>query len=485
MKKLAVFVVLFGAAASAETTSATLPETKPGQIMTAWFKLCDAPDLKALTNWTSQNLSERALKRFPAEGRAQDDYDECTATSGYRIAKVTRSESKSIEMLVVGRKTGIWSNYSIELNDQDKIDRARFFPTTPPEESLPKHLSDEAIARELTSHIAKASQAGLFSGIVSIARGTKTIASAAGGYANHTSKTPITGSTQFTLGSLGKMFTAAAIGQLVDQKKISFDDAIGKFFPDYPNQTVREKVTLGMLLTHTSGMGDFLGKRTPDMMKNGVKRASDFMPLYDKDEPQFAPGSNRAYSNAGLALAGAIVEKVSGEAYPDYIRKHIFEPAGMTNSDPNNIPHRDPRMVTPYTKFGPTGPAKYWREAEADIGSPAGGAISTADDLVKFADALRTGKLVSRATFEELAKPRGGETTAFGGKYGYAMEIKEVYGQTAVGHGGGFPGVSTHLYIILNSPYTVVVLANQDPPADANGGLYALGLMAERAKRKN
>ncbi len=328
--------------------------------------------------------------------------------------------------------------------------------------------------------MATLAQRGLFSGIVTVARGTQIIATATDNYADRAKHTPISDSTRFTLGSMGKMFTAASIGQLVDQKKLSFDDTVGKFFPDYPNETIRRKATVGMLLSHTAGLGDFLAKRPPGMMKNGVKRASEFMPLYDTDAPLFPPGTGWSYSNAGLALAGAIVEQVSGEDYPDYIRKHIFAVAGMHASDPNNVPYTGTQLVTPYTKFTEQGPVADWQEAEHDIGSPAGGAISTAGDLVRFAAALRDGKLVSQTTFAEMVKTHGAVPT--GDKYGYAMEIADVYGRTVVGHGGGFPGVSTHLYLILGSSYTVVVLANQDPPADAYAGSMVVALMAEKAK---
>jgi CubicO group peptidase (beta-lactamase class C family) len=153
----------------------------------------------------------------------------------------------------------------------------------------------------------------------------------------------------------------------------------------------------------------------------------------------------------------------------------------MVDSDPNNIPHAEPRLVIPYTNRSPDGTAAGWREAPRDIGSPAGGAISTAEDLVRFADALRGGGLVSRQTFRTMTVPRG--TMRGGVGYGYALEVATESGRTIVGHGGGFPGVSTHLYIVLDSPYTVVSLANQDPPAAEKGAEVARARLIEKAAR--
>lgn len=457
-----------------------LPDTRPGHLMGDWLKLCGAADAASMATWLTQNLSVEASQRMSVTDRARSDSTFCAANGGVRFVDVLMSDYRAASLLVTGSKSEVWFEMMAETNDAGKIVRGGIWPTAPPESAMPKDLSDAAIVNRVGEIVTRQSRGGMFSGIVSVARGTQVIASAGGGYADRAKKVPFSGSTQFTLGSMGKMFTAASIGQLVDQGKMSFDDTVGKFFPDYPNQAIRDGATVAMLLSHTSGMGDFLDKRTPQMMENGVKRAEEFMPLYDNDEPRFTPGSAWAYSNAGMALAGAIVEKVSGEDYPDYLRKHIFAVAGMSNSDPNNIPSSSAQLVTPYTKRSEQEGTHDWHEAEHDIGSPAGGAISTADDLVRFADALRSGKLVGKATWAEMSKSRGNGPGV--GEYGYGMNIESTYGRTMVGHGGGFPGVSTNLHILLDSPYTVVVLANQDPPAEAYVGLMVVALVAEKAK---
>ena len=476
---------------SAQSSAIKMPDTTPGKLFGEWLAMCSAPNLEQLTKWTSEHTSSEVFKFISADRIAKDDFKECTETGGYGAIEVADSKPDRIRLIVMANKTGAYSNMSLVLSGTDKdpkdLDKIVGFgggPAAPPESALPKDLSDAALAADLTAYADKMALSGEFSGILVVAHDGKPILTHAAGFADHGKKIAFTPESQFTIGSMGKMFTAAAVGQLVDEGKLSYDNVVGKFFPDYANQTVREKVTVGMLLSHTAGLKDFLGKRTPEMMKNGVKRAAEFVPLFEKDELGFPPGAGWGYSNAGLALAGAIVEKVSGEDYPDYIRKHIFAPAGMKDSDPNNIPGPHPHLVVPYTHLSPQGRTDDWHEADHDIGSPAGGAISTAADLIRFADALRNGKLVSKGTFAKMVtehgKPRGGP----GGAYGYAMEISDLYGRTVVGHGGGFPGVSTHLYMVLDSPYTVVVLSNQDPPSSEIVGERAKALMTEKAKRE-
>jgi CubicO group peptidase (beta-lactamase class C family) len=461
----------------------TLPSTKPGELLGELLKLCEVPQLDQITQWLTVNSPEEVVARGVLGFVAHDLVEKCGFNGGLGAQKIMNSSASAISVVGTGRKTNIWYNLVLETTSDGKIAGMWSQPGKPEEDSLPKDLSNAAIESDLTHTLSQVSEAGLFSGLVVVARGRNQIVTVSAGYADRSRRSPITGRTQFTLGSMGKMFTATGIGQLVDAHKLSFDDPVGKFFPEYPNKTVRDKATVGMLLSHTAGLGDFLAKRTPEMMKDGVKRAAEFMPLYDNDEPKFEPGTSWAYSNAGLALAGAILEKVSGEDYPDYLRKHIFAPARMTDSDPNNVPYHAANLVIPYTHQTPQGPSQDWQEALADIGSPAGGAISTANDLVRFADALRSGKLVSKATFEEMT--RSHSALPGGGHYGYAMEIEDVYGSTVVGHAGGFPGVSTRLYLFLDAPYTVVVLANEDPPAEAYAASKAVALIAEKTKAEH
>lgn len=470
---------LLARGAAAQSAAVRFPDTGPGRLLEEYVELCDAPTLEAFSAWQSAHIAPAILGRQSLRSIAEDDVRQCRDNGGFEPRRIETDEPSRVDLLAIGKRSGLWTRLTLGVDSAGAIRRLGIFPALPPESALPEDLGNAALARALREKVRRLSEAGMFSGIVEIARGGEVIAVATGGWADREARTPITGSSRFTIGSMGKMFTAVAVGQLVDRGRLSFSDTVGEFFPDYPNETVRHEVTVGMLLSHTSGMGDFLAKRTPGMLEHGVERASEFMPLFDRDSLRFAPGTDWAYSNAGLALAGAIVEKVAGQPYPGYLREHVFAPAGMTGSDPNNIPHADSALVTPYTRFSPKGPpGDSLHEAEHDIGSPAGGAISTADDLVRFAGALRSGELVSPATFREMTRPHGNPG------YGYAMEIHEVYGRTVVGHGGGFPGVSTHLDLVSGSPYTVVVLSNLDPPAEARISRYAVALAVEKAKRE-
>ena len=120
---------------------------------------------------------------------------------------------------------------------------------------------------------------------------------------------------------------------MVAAGKISPDDKLGKFLPDYPNREAAEKVTVANLIAMKSGIGDFFGEKFQAMPKTSFRKNGDFIPLFASQPLAFEPGTKNQYSNGGYVLLGAIIEKVTGMSYYDYVRENIFKPAGMNDTD--------------------------------------------------------------------------------------------------------------------------------------------------------
>jgi CubicO group peptidase (beta-lactamase class C family) len=130
-----------------------------------------------------------------------------------------------------------------------------------------------------------------------------------------------------------KLFTRIAIWQLEQQGRLSLSDTLGKFLPGYHNAIARREVTVAQLLEHRSGIGSFWNKRFMERHEQ-VRTVNDYVDLFQDDSLLFPPGSSMVYSNGGYVLLGAIIEKVSGQSYHDYLRDHVFAPAGMSNTMP-------------------------------------------------------------------------------------------------------------------------------------------------------
>jgi CubicO group peptidase (beta-lactamase class C family) len=292
--------------------------------------------------------------------------------------------------------------------------------------------------------LAKRAAAGKFSGAVLIARDGKPVVKQANGFANRQRR--------FNIGSLGKSFTAVAIAQLVQQARLSFDDPIGKYVSGFPPE-IADLVTIGQLLTNTSGLGDVFMRWHPTAPPQ--LDLAELLARIVKEPLQFDPGSRFGYSNSGYVVLGAIVEAVSGQNYYDYVRERVFKPAGMTHTGWYT---RDqvPNMAHGYTQVDTSGT---WI-----AGNPSGGAYSTVGDLLRFAQALLEHKLLSPQMTKtvltgKVDTPRPGPAPT---KYGYGFEEQFRNGVRIVGNGGGEPGVEAQLRIFPRLGYTVIVLANQE-----------------------
>jgi CubicO group peptidase (beta-lactamase class C family) len=187
----------------------------------------------------------------------------------------------------------------------------------------------------------------------------------------------------------------------------------------------------------------------------------DYVNLYGNRAPEFEPGSRWEYSNYGFILLGAIIEKVSGQSYCDYVREHVYLRAGMnsTGSEPEDKAVSD-RSVG-YTKMG----SAAWAPNTDTLpyrGSSAGGGYSTVEDLLRFADSLQGHKLLDALYTEMLTSGKPGTPDR---SYAYGFEDRMVNGARCFGHGGGAPGMNGDLKICPATGYVIAVLANLDPPA--------------------
>jgi CubicO group peptidase (beta-lactamase class C family) len=310
-----------------------------------------------------------------------------------------------------------------------------------------------------------------FSGTVLIADGDTVVFEYACGMADKDLNKPNNIDTKFNIGSVAKMFTAVAIAQLAEQGKLSFSDTIDQYVSGFPGE-IAHKITIGQLLTHTSGLGDIF---TPEYIakKDEVENVDGFMAFVRNELPRFEPGSRHAYSNAGFIVLGAVIEKVSGEDYYDYIRSHITEPLGMADTAFYRKVDDVPNLARGYTRgmaerSGVSAELSTRDENAARedninflplVGSPSGGAYSTARDLLKFSTALRNYSLLSKKYTDLITT--GNVSTPFG-KYGYGFEDLIENGRRAIGHSGGAPGINALFRILGDDDYTVIILSNYD-----------------------
>lgn len=333
----------------------------------------------------------------------------------------------------------------------------------------PAHGTDSELIETLKKKLQEETAAGKFSGDILLAKNGNPIFEQAYGLADRERKIPNTLQTRFRIGSINKVFTSVAILQLVQAGKISLEDPLVKYLPDYPNRQLAAKVTIGQLLSHTGGTGDIFGTGPNGPFSDEykahrlqLKTLEDHVQLYGNRPVRFEPGSRFEYSNYGYILLGIVVGKASGEDYYQYVRKHIYIPSGMKAT--GELPEDEPvpnRSVGYTTMIGDKTP-----HPNSDLlpyrGSPAGGGYSTVHDMLAFAKALHQDKLLnhhytSLMMASKIDMPRDGG-------YGYGLMVHPLNGSTCVGHAGGYPGINTDVELCLDSKYIYVVLANVDPP---------------------
>jgi CubicO group peptidase (beta-lactamase class C family) len=287
--------------------------------------------------------------------------------------------------------------------------------------------------------------------------------------------------TRFDIASMGKMYTAVSIGQLIDAGKLTLDTRLIDVLPDYPNKDAGQKITIRHLLTHSAGLG-MLWERPGYDRKTPYARVTDLLPYFAAAPLNYEPGTRAAYSNEGYVVLGAVIEKLTGQTYWDYVQTHVFDVAGMKDSGFDRLDAPGPRKAVGwmFTADDPLGlKARVPNDGFVGYrGSSAGGGETTAADLVAFLKALRAGKLVSPATTELLTTKAKGSIR----DYGMGFQVRAASGRTLKGHDGGGPnsGINADARIVWETGWAYAVVGNYDAPyAQALGGDIAAMIAAQ------
>lgn len=432
--------------------AAVTPDTASARQLVAWLEAFNSGDAARLARHVEAEFlpdPKRALRqRLAREAAARFELvkvDESTATRSVAHLKAQPS----------GQPYGV--TLEVEAAAPHRVARlsmARLSSPMPEADALSR---GERFVEDLAA-------ADRFSGVVVVGRRGAVLFERAYGQADRERRIPNQPDTRFSSASVGKVFTAVAVLQLVQAGKIRLDAPFGEYLPDYPNAQLARQATIHQLLTHTAGTGDVDWPVTAQDRARLLRRrtVADHLRALGARAPAFPPGSAWGYSNFGYIVLGAVIERVSGEDYYDYVARHVFERAGMTASGFPTADAPDLQHAAAYARAGdgrqPLTDGGFYRAL------PAGGASVTAGDLMRFGVALLEHRLLDAAHTALLTTGKV-ELPSGSGRYAYGLLDRRSDGDAWFGHSGGAPGISSDLRIYPWSGYVVAVLANVDAPA--------------------
>jgi CubicO group peptidase (beta-lactamase class C family) len=320
-------------------------------------------------------------------------------------------------------------------------------------------VPDAAIAGQVQAALERAVAADGPGAVVLVAKGDTVLFRGARGQAQIELGVPLAADQVFRIASITKIFTAATVLKLAEQGRLSIDDKLGKYLPDFPGA---DRIALRQLLNHTAGVSDNAKPAQPGFLRRDVDTATQVAEIA-KRAPDFEPGTRWSYSNAGYILLGAVIEKVTGQRWHEAMRTLLLEPAGMTAIRYGDNAALIPGRVAGYTTDNPAHRVENASFISSSVPAAAGGLVGTADDLVRWMRALANGRVISPHSFREMSTPApslpGMSPTR---RYGLGLYLWRVRGSDMLGHTGQINGFASAVGYLPKQGITVVVLANDD-----------------------
>src|SRR5690242_14268917 len=306
-------------------------------------------------------------------------------------------------------------------------------------------------------------QSGVPSASIAVVKDGKIAYLNAYGLARLEPKTPATPAMRYSIGSISKQFTAAAMLLLQEQGKLSLDDKVAKFIPDL---TRANEVTIRQLLSHTSGYQDYWPQDYVMPMMLQPVTAAKILDMWARKPLDFDPGTKWQYSNTNYVIAGVIIEKVSGKPLLQFLKEKVFAPLGMAsvaNTDEKKLGETDPIGYMRYA----LGPLRVAPKEGAGWLFAAGELAMTAEDLAKWNISIMDQKLLRPASYRELER-EAQLNNGLGTRYGLGLTLGMEAGHRAVSHGGEVSGFVSESIVFPDERVSVVALTNQDASSAAD-----------------
>ncbi len=285
----------------------------------------------------------------------------------------------------------------------------------------------------------------------------KTIWLSATGYADMDAKQPFQHKTKVRMASIAKSMTAIAVMQLVEQGLINLDVPIQTYIPDYPIQA-KTQITTRHLLSHTSGLNGYKSPKEAETKIN-YPTLTDAVELFKNRPLLFEPGTQYSYTTYGYTLLGLLIEKVSGLSYEAYMKKNIWEKAGMMNTGVEVYGNRAEGASKLYRR-DKKGKLKEGVENNLSNRIPGGGLYTTVVDMLKFGNAVLDNTFIKRETLELMRQHHSleKERNAYG--FGWFLYNPKPNEGAIIGHSGAQTGCSSQLFLIPEKGIVTVVLTN-------------------------
>jgi D-alanyl-D-alanine carboxypeptidase len=465
-------LLVFLGTVAAQNPNTSFPDSAFGKRASNWFD--------AVNSGSEPGIREFIERNFSAEGKRGD----AAAETAFQMRRIYE-QSGGLQILAVTPPSGPYGltitvktrrgeNYARIAIGEDNRDPGKIigfgvWKIDPPNSKTAidwprEKLTEKEMIAEIKRQVAKRVAEDRFSGVVLIGRDDKILLHVAHGLAERSFKVPNDVDTKFNLASVGKMFTATAIAQLVKEGKLTYETKLISVLPDFPNNEAAKKITIHQLLTHTAGMGTLF--ESPGYQRLRRYRSSwDQVSAFADEKLFFEPGTRWRYSNAGYVTLAAVVERLTGMTYLDYVRENIFKPLGMKDTDSYAHDEVVPNMSVLYVRSpdDPLGIEPYVADhiLAGYRGNGEGGGYSTSMDLFRFARSYRTGKLLGPEAQNILVTPKVDEDGKGNNLWGYGVKQTTVNGLIVRGHSGGG---RTHVQMIWESGYTVIVQTNTVPP---------------------